>query len=84
MFNSVYTQRSGYWAEGNQFKTENRYTFHIRFEIMTTASQLVRMLYRIKKFMITSCDLLGNSGTTTSYRFRLLSPRGRNPRSAIF
>jgi len=26
----VYTQRSVYWAEGNQVKTENRYRVHNR------------------------------------------------------
>jgi hypothetical protein len=36
----VYTQRSAYWAEGNQIKTENRYRFLNRREMTADAMRL--------------------------------------------
>ena len=71
----VYTQRSGYWGEGIQVKPENSYRLHKRtereIEIMTT--ETVRGHSKNGEIKISFCHLLGNSGTTTLYRFRLLS-----------
>jgi len=46
LYVGVYTQRSGYWAEGNLIKTENRYRFHKRSEIMTTARKICYTIWR--------------------------------------
>ena len=40
----VYTEQSGYLAEGNQVKTENRYGFHNRSEILTIGTLRLRFM----------------------------------------
>jgi hypothetical protein len=59
----VYTQRSGYWAEGNQVKSENRYRFHNRREIMTTGT-----VRRSSKVYCMDQSIMPYLGVLPSYR----------------